>query len=97
MRLLQPLPPLPSPPLLCPQEVTNSLQNEEDKANRLSKLKIKLESQVQETHDDLEKEKRVRAEVEKTKRKLEGDLKSTQEAVENLAGVKADLEKTVAG
>lgn len=57
------------------QEVTNALQNEEDKANRLSKLKIKLESTVQEGHDDLQKEKQIRGEVEKAKRKLEGDLK----------------------
>ena len=57
------------------QEVTNTLQNEEDKANRLSKLKIKLENAVQEAHDELEKEKHVRGEVEKAKRKLEGDLK----------------------
>lgn len=51
------------------------MQGEEDKANRLSKLKVKLESSLAETHDDLQKEKKVRAEVEKAKRKLEGDLK----------------------
>ena len=57
------------------QELTNSLQAEEDKANRLSKTKIKLESAVHEAHDELEKEKSHRAEVEKAKRKIEGDLK----------------------
>ena len=55
--------------------MTNSLQAEEDKANRLSKTKIKLESAVHEAHDELEKEKSHRAEVEKAKRKIEGDLK----------------------
>ena len=55
--------------------MTNALQNEEDKANRLSKLKIKLESAVQEGHDDLQKEKQIRSDVEKAKRRLEGDLK----------------------
>ena len=58
-----------------PQELTNSLQTEEDKANRLSKTKIKLESAVHEAHDELEKEKSHRADVEKAKRKIEGDLK----------------------
>ena len=57
------------------QEVTNSLQAEEDKANRLSKTKIKLESAVHEAHDEFEKEKGHRIEVEKAKRKIEGDLK----------------------
>ena len=57
------------------QELTNSLQAEEDKANRLSKTKIKLESAVHEAHDELEKEKSHRADVEKAKRKIEGDLK----------------------
>ena len=57
------------------QELTTSLQSEEDKANRLSKTKIKLESAVHEAHDELEKEKGHRAEVEKAKRKIEGDLK----------------------
>ena len=61
------------------QEVTNTLQTEEDKANRLSKTKIKLESAVHEAHDDLEKEKAHRGEVEKAKRKLEGDLKVTSD------------------
>ena len=61
------------------QELTNSLQSEEDKANRLSKTKIKLESAVHEAHDDLEKEKSHRGEVEKAKRKLEGDLKVRRE------------------
>ena len=55
--------------------MTNSLQTEEDKANRLSKTKIKLESAVHEAHDELEKEKIHRADVEKAKRKIEGDLK----------------------
>lgn len=58
-----------------PQELTNGLQAEEDKANRLSKTKIKLESAVHEAHDELEKEKSHRADVEKAKRKIEGDLK----------------------
>lgn len=57
------------------QELTNGLQAEEDKANRLSKTKIKLESAVHEAHDELEKEKSHRADVEKAKRKIEGDLK----------------------
>jgi hypothetical protein len=57
------------------QELTNSLQAEEDKANRLSKTKIKLESAVHEAHDEFEKEKSHRAEVEKAKRKIEGELK----------------------
>ena len=74
-----------------------SLQAEEDKANRLNKLKNKLEGQVQETHDELEKEKREKAEVEKVRRKLEGDLKTTQEQVDNITHAKEELERTLSG
>lgn len=59
----------------CLQELTNSLQNEEDKANRLGKLKTKLENTIAETNDELEREKRLRGDVEKVRRKLEADLK----------------------
>ena len=55
--------------------MTNSLQNEEDKANRLSKLKNKLEGQLAEQHDELEKSKRLHAELDKNKRKVDADLK----------------------
>ena len=72
-----------------------SFQAEEDKANRLNKLKNKLEGQVQETQDELEKEKREKAEGEKVRRKLEGDLKTTQEQVENVTHTKQELEKTL--
>jgi hypothetical protein len=51
------------------------LQAEEDKANRLSKLKTKLENTIAETNDELEREKRQRGDVEKVRRKLEADLK----------------------
>ena len=64
-------------PISCcfPQELTTSLQGEEDKANRLSKLKTKLENTIAETNDELEREKRQRGDVEKIRRKLEADLK----------------------
>ena len=63
--------------LLLPgaQELTNSLQAEEDKANRLGKLKMKLENTIAETNDELEREKRLRGDVEKVRRKLEADIK----------------------
>lgn len=72
------------------------MQAEEDKANRLSKLKIKLEGQIAEAHDELEREKKVKAELEKVHRKLEGDLKTTQEQLELLNHSKQELEKNVA-
>ena len=61
--------------LCCPQELSASLQTEEDKSSRLSKLKTKLENTIAETNDELEREKRLRGDVEKTRRKLEADLK----------------------
>lgn len=51
------------------------MQAEEDKANRLGKLKIKLENTIAETNDELEREKRLRGDVEKVRRKLEADIK----------------------
>lgn len=64
------------------QELTTSLQGEEDKANRLSKLKTKLENTIAETNDELEREKRQRGDVEKIRRKLEADLKVSYTHVE---------------
>ena len=52
-----------------------SLQEEEDKASRLSKTKTKLENTIAETNDELEREKRLRSDTEKNKRKVEADLK----------------------
>lgn len=57
------------------QELTVGLQSEEDKSNRLSKLKTKLENTIAETNDELEREKRLRGDMEKVKRKLDADLK----------------------
>lgn len=81
----------------CIVDMFYSLQAEEDKANRLTKLKNKLESHVQESHDELEKEKKDKAEMEKVRRKLEGDLKTTQEQVETIRHAKEELEKTLTG
>jgi len=53
----------------------NNLQDEEDKASRLSKTKTKLENTIAETNDELEREKRLRSDTEKNKRKVEADLK----------------------
>lgn len=57
------------------QELTNGLQAEEDKANRLGKLKTKLENTIAETNDELGREKRQRGDLEKVRRKVEADLK----------------------
>ena len=53
----------------------NSLQEEEDKASRLSKTKAKLENTIAEVNDELDREKRLRGDAEKNKRKVEADLK----------------------
>ena len=47
------------------QEVTNSLQGEEDQANQLGKIKIRFETSLQESQEESESQKGQHVEVEK--------------------------------
>ncbi|XP_056144794.1 myosin-8-like isoform X4 [Lampris incognitus] len=66
------------------QQTLDDLQAEEDKVNSLTKIKIKLEQQVDDLEGSLEQEKKVRADLERSRRKLEGDLKLSQETIMDL-------------
>merc|ERR1712180_536809 len=71
------------------QRTAEDHQSVEDKCQHLTKLKGKLEQNLDELEDSLEREKGLRGNMEKAKRKVEGDLKLAQEAV-------SDLESTLA-
>ena len=77
------------------QQTLEDLQGMEDKANHLGKLKVKLESQIEDTEDQLEQERKVRSELEKAKRKLEADLRAATDNVSDLARDKAQLEENI--
>merc|ERR1711970_1170798 len=71
-------------------------QSIEDKCNHLTKLKGKLEQNLDELEDSLEREKKLRGDMEKAKRKVEGDFKLAQEAVSDLERNQKELENTLA-
>ena len=71
------------------------MQAAEDKANHLTKVKLKLEQNLDELEDSVEREKRAKTEVEKVKRKIEGDLRVSQEAAAELERHKAELAQSI--
>merc|ERR1712227_371586 len=64
----------------------------EDNVNHLTKLKEKMEGQIEDAEDTLEREKKARSEAEKARRKLESEVKQTQETIDDLERIKKDLE-----
>merc|ERR1711970_510680 len=78
------------------QRTSEDHQSIEDKCNHLTKLKGKLEQNLDELEDSLEREKKLRGDMEKAKRKVEGDFKLAQEAVSDLERNQKELENTLA-
>ncbi|XP_053564558.1 myosin-4-like [Bombina bombina] len=74
------------------QQTLDDLQAEEDKVSSVTKLKIKLEQQVDDLEGSLEQEKKLRIDLERTKRKLEGDLKLSQEAIMDLENSQVNMD-----
>lgn len=70
----------------------DELKREEEKYICLSRIKNKIEQDLDDVQESLEKEKKFRNDIEKSKRKLEADLKSFQSQVEELELIKKDLE-----
>merc|ERR1712142_2454 len=68
----------------------------EDKCQNLTKVKGKMEQNLDELEDSLEREKKLRGDMEKSKRKVEGDFKLAQEAVADLERNQKELENTLA-
>lgn len=77
------------------QQKEEELQAAEDKANHLTKIKMKLEQNLDELEDSVEREKKNKNEVEKAKRKIEGDLQVTQQAAAELEHHKAELAQSI--
>ena len=59
------------------------LSAEEDKVASLSRVKVKLEAQVDDLEISLDNEKKNRQDMERTKRKLEGDVRLSQGGLHN--------------
>uniref|UniRef100_A0A3Q3WZY2 Myosin, heavy chain b n=1 Tax=Mola mola TaxID=94237 RepID=A0A3Q3WZY2_MOLML len=77
------------------QQTLDDLQAEEDKVNTLTKVKTKLEQQVDDLEGSLEQEKKIRMDLERAKRKLEGDLKLAQESIMDLENDKQQSEEKI--
>ncbi|XP_030361678.1 myosin-3-like [Strigops habroptila] len=75
------------------QQALDDLQIEEDKANTLTKARIKLEQQVNDVEGSLEQERKVCMDLERAKRKFEGDLKLAQETIVDLENDKQHLDE----
>merc|ERR1712079_316938 len=63
--------------------------------NHLTKVKLKLEQNLDECEDSLEREKKSKGDAEKMKKKVEADVKLTQEAVADLDRVVTELNATI--
>merc|ERR1712062_516052 len=61
-----------------------------------NKIKMKLESTLDELNDSLAREKRAKGDIEKQRRKVEGDLRVSQEVVSDLERTKKELENSIA-
>merc|ERR1712045_1027725 len=77
------------------QKTEEDIQANEDRCNHLTKVKLKLEQNLDECEDSLEREKKPRGDAEKLKKKVESDLKLTQETVSDLERVKEELNATI--
>uniref|UniRef100_A0A8C5TS03 Myosin-7B n=1 Tax=Malurus cyaneus samueli TaxID=2593467 RepID=A0A8C5TS03_9PASS len=74
-------------------QALDDLQIEEDKVNTLTKVRIKLEQQVNHIEGSLELERKACVDLERAKRKLEGDLKLAQETIVDLENDKQLLDE----
>ncbi|NWV64760.1 MYH4 protein, partial [Malurus elegans] len=74
-------------------QALDDLQIEEDKVNTLTKVRIKLEQQVNHVEGSLELERKACVDLERAKRKLEGDLKLAQETIVDLENDKHLLDE----
>merc|ERR1739844_383307 len=74
---------------------SEDLQIATEKVEHLMKVKLKLESTLDELESSFEKEKRSRGAIEKERRKIEGELKVCQETVAELERSKKELEAAV--
>jgi len=77
------------------QKTEEDIQANEDRCNHLTKVKLKLEQNLDECEDSLEREKKSRGDADKLKKKVESDLKLTQETVADLERIKEELNATI--
>ena len=74
---------------------SEDLQQVSDKVEHLLKVKLKLESTLDELEGSLDKEKKARVNIDKERRKVEGELRITQEQVADLERSKKELEAAI--
>ena len=74
---------------------SDDLQQVSDKVDHLLKVKLKLESTLDELEGSLDKEKKARVNIDKERRKVEGELRITQEQVADLERSKKELEAAI--
>merc|ERR1712142_668954 len=73
------------------QRTAEDYQCIEDKCQNLTKVKGKMEQNLDELEDSLEREKKLRGDMEKAKRKVEGDFKLAQKLLLTLNATKKSL------
>ena len=66
-----------------------------EKVDHLLKVKLKLESTLDELDSSLDKEKKARVHVDKERRKVEGELRIAQEQVADLERCKKEVEAAI--
>ena len=71
---------------------SEDLQQVSDKVDHLLKVKLKLESALDELEGSLDKEKKARVNIDKERRKVEGELRITQEQAADLERSRKELE-----
>ncbi|KAI8494692.1 Myosin N-terminal SH3-like domain [Branchiostoma belcheri] len=76
-------------------QTLEDLQAEEDKVNHLNKVKVKLETTLDELEDALDEEKKIRQEVERIKKKLESDLKVAHDKIADGESKRSLLEEDI--
>ena len=86
---------LDAPPRIAPP-CLEDLVAAQEKVDHLNKIKMKLESTLDELNDSLAREKRAKGDIEKQRRKVEGDLRVSQEVVSDLERTKKELENSIA-
>ena len=59
------------------EKTEEDIQANEDKCNYLTKVKLKLEQNLDQCEDSLEREKESKGDADKMKKKVEADLKLT--------------------
>ena len=74
---------------------SDDLQHVSEKVDHLLKVKLKLESTLDELESSLDKEKKARVNVDKERRKVEGELRIAQEQVADLERCKKEVEAAI--